>query len=70
MGRSAALEMDHRFTAEADGPPVDTTLLELVQTLGELTDDDREVVEAVLALLRDGRVRLTGNFANQRLALA
>lgn len=70
MGRSATLEMDPGFAAKADGSPIETTLLELVQTLGELTDDDREIVEAVLALLRDGRVRLTGNFANQRLALA
>jgi hypothetical protein len=49
---------------------VETTLLDLVQTLGELTDDDRQVVEAVIELLRTGRVRLTGNFRGQRLAEA
>lgn len=70
MGRTAALEMDPGFAEEATSRPIETTLLELVQTLGELTDDDREVVEAVLDLLRDGRVRLTGNFANQRLIVA
>ncbi len=39
-----------------------TTLLELVRTLGEFTDDDREVVATVVHLLRSGRVRLNGNF--------
>ena len=53
-------------TAEA----VETTMLELVQTLGELTDDDREVVHTVVELLRSGRVRLIGNFRGQRLAEA
>ncbi len=67
MGRTATRRKDAGFAGEQ---PVETTLLELVQTLGELTDDDREVVDTVLELLRDGRVRLTGNFANQRLALA
>jgi hypothetical protein len=49
---------------------VETTLLELVTTLGELTDDDREVVSSVIELLRSGRVRLIGNFRGQKLALA
>lgn len=49
---------------------VQTTLLELVQTVGELTEDDREVVETVVRLLRTGRVRLVGNFRGQRLAEA
>ena len=39
-----------------------TTLLELVRTLGEVTDNDREVVATVVHLLRSGRVRLRGNF--------
>jgi hypothetical protein len=38
------------------------TLLELVQALSAETEDDREVVAAVLHLLLSGRVRLTGNF--------
>ena len=58
--------MQPHETAQA----VETTLLELVQTLGELTDDDREVVHAVVELLRSGRVRLIGNFRGQRLAEA
>ncbi len=54
---------------EKDGV-VETTLLELVQTLGELTQDDREVVATVVEMLRSGRVRLTGNFRGQRIAIA
>ncbi len=50
--------------------PVETTLLELVEALGDLTDDDREIVAVVLQLLREGRVRLTGSFKDQRLAVA
>lgn len=41
-----------------------TTLLELVRALGEITDDDREVVATVLSLLASGQVRLCGNFRN------
>jgi len=53
-----------------EGAVVETTLLDLVATLGELTEDDREVVTTVVALLRSGRVRLIGNFRGQKLALA
>lgn len=65
-----------RFGAAANGQktqaedPVETTLLELVQALGELTDDDREVVETVVDLLRTGRVRLIGTLRGQRIAIA
>jgi len=45
---------------------VETTLLELVQALGELTHDDREVVATVVELVREGKVRLTGSFRGQR----
>lgn len=51
-------------------PVVETTLLELVQTIGELTDDDREVVATVAELLKSGHVRLIGSFRGQRIALA
>jgi hypothetical protein len=44
-----------------------TTLLELVRALGEITDDEREVVATVLSLLRSGQVRLCGNFRDARL---
>lgn len=49
---------------------VETTLLELVTTLGEITDDDKEVVAAVIELLKSGRVRLIGNLRGQKIALA
>ena len=51
---------DDGFDAESDA--IDTTLLELVGALCEVTRDDREVVATVQHLLETGRVRLTGNF--------
>lgn len=39
-----------------------TTLLDLVRAIGEVTDDEREVVATVRHLLLSGRVRLCGNF--------
>ena len=39
-----------------------TTLLELVRAIGEVTDDDREIVATVLHMLHSGHVRLAGNF--------
>ena len=56
---SPAQPLPHAPTAEA---PQVTTLLELVRTLGEITEDDREVVATVPSLLRSGQVRLCGNF--------
>ncbi len=44
--------------------PREVTLLELVCALGEVTDDDREVVATALEMLRSGRVRLCGSFRN------
>ena len=55
---------------EVDGKVLETTLLELVQTIGELTEDDREVVATVIEMLHSGRVRLIGNFRGQRIAFA
>jgi hypothetical protein len=49
-----------RFRGQRD--PETTTLLELVRAIGEVTDDEREVVATVLHLLHSGRVRLCGNF--------
>ena len=49
---------------------VDTTLLELVQTIAEDTKDDREIVATVVHLLRSGRVRLIGSFRGRRLDAA
>jgi hypothetical protein len=43
--------------------PVECTLLDLVQTLNDITDNDQEVVAAAVSLINSGRVRLSGNFA-------
>jgi hypothetical protein len=39
-----------------------TTLLELVRAIGELTDDEAEVVAIVRHMLATGSARLCGNF--------
>jgi hypothetical protein len=41
---------------------VNTTLLDLIRAVGELTEDDREVVITVVRLLRQGQFRLVGSF--------
>jgi hypothetical protein len=46
----------------ANGEVLETTLLELVRAVSEVTEDDREVVATVMGLLRSGRVRLSGSF--------
>jgi hypothetical protein len=46
-----------------------TTLLELVQAVCEVTTDDREVVATVRHMIRNGRVRLTGNFRGRESQL-
>jgi hypothetical protein len=51
-----------RFTSCRPGEHRAATLLELVSALCETTEDDQEVVHAVLHLLETGRVRLSGNF--------
>ncbi len=43
---------------------LETTLLELVTQLSATAADENETVEMVVALLRSGRARLTGNFRN------
>lgn len=45
-----------------------TTLLELVSALSEVCDDEREVVAAVLYMLKAGHVRLCGNFRDAPLS--
>ena len=41
---------------------VNMTLLELVRTIGEITDDETEIVATVIHMLRSGTVKLTGSF--------
>ena len=43
---------------------VNTTLLELVQTIGEITDNESEIVATVIHMLRSGSVKLIGSFRN------
>ena len=45
------------------------TLLELVKRVNEVTDDDDEVVAAVVNMVNSGRVRLRGNFAGAKIKL-
>ena len=56
----------------APGPEraVETTLLELVGVLCEVTRDDAEVVATVVELIRAGRIRLTGAFRGREAQLA
>ena len=70
MARSATIRRLPTGEPQPKDEVVETTLLELVQTLGELTLDDREVVATVIEMLHSGRVRLIGNFRGQRIALA
>ena len=70
MRTSAAVLRTQTLRQTGDEAVVETTLLDLVTTLGELTEDDREVVTTVVELLRSGRVRLVGNFRGQKIALA
>ncbi len=42
--------------------PAQTTLLELVKAVGEVTQDEREIVATVIHMLRSGSVELVGNF--------
>ena len=44
---------------------VHTTLLELVRTIGEITEDEAEIVATVLQMLRSGHVKLTGSFRDE-----
>jgi hypothetical protein len=69
IGYAHQLRADRLRAIQGPGPCVETTLLELVQALADVTEDDREVVAAVIDLLRSGRVRLTGTFRSQPLTL-
>ncbi len=53
----------------AESECVETTLLELVWAIHEITDDEHEVVATIASLLESGRVRLCGNFRGSTLRL-
>jgi hypothetical protein len=42
-------------------------MLDLVQTLLQMTNDDQEVVAMATSLVNSGRVRLCGNFAGTKI---
>ena len=63
---AAAIERSNRVPV----PVVETTLLELVRVVSEVTEDDREVVTTVMEMLRSGRVRLCGSFRDSQLDAA
>jgi hypothetical protein len=46
----------------AAGEPLELTLLELVQAVGEVSDSEEEVIATVLYMLRSRKIRLAGNF--------
>jgi hypothetical protein len=49
-------------TRPQKGVRLETTLLELVRAVSEVTQDETELVSAVLDLLESGRAILIGNF--------
>ena len=59
MSAAANIRIEYLF---AESPPLDLTLLELVEAVNDVTDDEVEVVATVRNLLQTGRVRLCGNF--------
>lgn len=77
MGAAATrIPIRHRHTVQAvettqaeDARPQELTLLELVAAVGDVTDDEREVVATVKYMLSSGRVRLTGNFHDEPIEL-
>jgi hypothetical protein len=44
-----------------------TTLLDLVRALGEVTDDEQEIVATVMHMVRTRRVHLIGSFRGPAL---
>lgn len=60
---TAATTLPIQVPAEIQGPESkNVTLLELVGSLCDKTDDDDEVIATVLRMIRSGQVRLCGNF--------
>jgi len=75
---SAAIPLTARHPAPRTLSPLDRTgaeeaqqltLLELVRAVGEVTDDEDEIVATVLHMLQSGRVRLCGNFRDHEADL-
>ena len=62
MNAAAATLPIHSPLELREPEPKSLTLLELVGSVCDVTDNDDEVVATVLHLLRSGRIRLCGNF--------
>ena len=59
--------LDHAPASIVDqgkGEPLATTLLELVEAVGDVSKNEREVVATVSEMIRSGKVQLTGCFRN------
>ena len=65
-----ALDHAPRFAinrARPDSEPLATTLLALVEAVGDASNSEQEVVATVSHMLRSGKVRLIGCFRNAPL---
>jgi hypothetical protein len=49
-------------TADATPPPLQLTLLELIQAVSEVSETENELIASVVYMLQSGRIRLSGNF--------
>ncbi|MDG2308632.1 MAG: hypothetical protein P8R42_28980 [Candidatus Binatia bacterium] len=49
---------------------IETTLLDLVNTVTDLTDSESEVLATVTQLVNSGKVVLRGNFAGRLIPVA
>jgi hypothetical protein len=47
---------------------VHLTLLELVRTIGEITEDEAEIAATVIHMLRSGTVKLAGTFRDEPIS--
>ncbi len=70
MRADAPTPIRSRDRRPGPAPAVETTLLELVTVLCEVTEDDAEVVATVVDLVRAGRIRLAGTFRSREAELA
>ena len=64
---ATVIALDRFLTRQGADRVAETTLLELVQAIAEVTEDEVEIVATVLHLLRSGQIRLNGSFRGQRL---
>lgn len=54
-----------RATEAPHAPCQQYTLLELVEAIGEVTEDEREIIATVQHLIASGQVRLCGNLRDE-----